>query len=77
MGFSKAVISTEVGAEGIDGEGSAYLVARSKEEYVDRLGRLLGDGGFYGAWRRSETPGGGLQPAEFGPPCGNIQRLAP
>lgn len=47
MGFSKAVISTEVGAEGIDGEGSSYLVARSKEEYVDRLGRLLGDGGFY------------------------------
>ena len=47
MGFSKAVISTEVGAEGIEGEGSAYLLARSMEDYADHLGRLLGDGDLY------------------------------
>lgn len=47
MGFSKAVISTEVGAEGIEGEETAYLKVRTKEDYLNRLGRLLGDGGFY------------------------------
>lgn len=60
MGFSKAVISTEVGAEGIEGEGSAYLKVRSKEDCADRLGRLFGDGDFYrsvcaGARRQAEA----------------------
>jgi glycosyltransferase involved in cell wall biosynthesis len=49
MGFSKAVISTEVGAEGIEGEGTAYLRAGTREEFADCLGRLLNDNGFYGS----------------------------
>lgn len=47
MGFSKTVLSTEVGAEGIGGRGEAYLPAESKVEYSNHLKNLFEDNGFY------------------------------
>ena len=43
MGLSKAVISTEVGAEGIGGRGEAYLPAESRDEYSNHLKNLFED----------------------------------
>ena len=47
MGLSKIVISTEVGAEGIDGRGISYLPAESKDDYSNHLKRLFEDNSFY------------------------------
>lgn len=41
MGLSKAVISTKVGAEGIDGRDRAYLPAESANDYLDHLKKLF------------------------------------
>lgn len=47
MGLSKIVISTEVGAEGIDGREKSYLPAESREDYSNHLKRLFEDKSFY------------------------------
>lgn len=42
LGYSKAVISTVVGAEGLeDGAGKSYLIADTPEEYVDEINKIL------------------------------------
>lgn len=44
LGYSKAVISTAVGAEGLeDGVGKSYLLADTPEEYVDAINKILTD----------------------------------
>jgi len=47
MGLSKAVISTEVGAEGIEGKGRAYLMADSTDDYTYQLKILFNNSKFY------------------------------
>lgn len=47
MGLSKVVISTEVGAEGIEGKGSAYLPGESTEDYSNNLINLFGNKNLY------------------------------
>jgi sugar phosphate isomerase/epimerase len=47
MGFSKVVISTDVGADGIEGRGRAYLPAETKSDYTNRLKTLFEDNNFY------------------------------
>ena len=47
MGFSKIVISTDVGAEGIEGRGESYLPAEFKDDYSNHLKKLFEDNSFY------------------------------
>jgi hypothetical protein len=47
MGLSKIVISTEVGAEGIDGRDKSYLPAESSDDYSNHLKRLFEDKSYY------------------------------
>ncbi|MEW5910832.1 MAG: glycosyltransferase family 4 protein, partial [Thermodesulfobacteriota bacterium] len=47
MGLSKAVISTKMGAEGIDGRDRAYLPAESSNDYLDHLNKLFQDHHYY------------------------------
>ena len=44
LGYSKAVISTAVGAEGLEeGAGKSYLLAEKSEDYVDAINKILAD----------------------------------
>jgi glycosyltransferase involved in cell wall biosynthesis len=47
MGLSKIVISTGVGAEGIDGREKSYLPAESRDDYLNQLKRLFEDKIYY------------------------------
>src|SRR3990172_1067560 len=47
MGLSKTLISTEVGAEGIEGKGRAYLMADSTDDYTYQLKILFNNSKFY------------------------------
>jgi glycosyltransferase involved in cell wall biosynthesis len=47
MGLSKAVISSDVGADGIVGRGKSYLPAETSSDYTDQLKKLFEDNGFY------------------------------
>jgi len=56
MALAKTVISTTVGAEGIDCDnGENILIADSKEEFVDTISRLLSDPGEIELVRTQET----------------------
>lgn len=44
LGYSKAVISTAVGAEGLEnGAGKSYLLADRPEEYVNEINKIISD----------------------------------
>ncbi|NCA77623.1 MAG: glycosyltransferase [Alphaproteobacteria bacterium] len=48
LGYGKAVISTTIGAEGLEkGRGKAYLVADTPEQFKHQLGRLLNEPGCF------------------------------
>ncbi|HNY02533.1 MAG TPA: glycosyltransferase family 4 protein [Bacteroidales bacterium] len=50
LGQGKPVISTTVGAEGLEeGEGKAFLIADTPEQFSRQLGRLLNEPGCYPA----------------------------
>ena len=48
LGFSKALISTSVGADGLEnGIGSAFLVANNAEEFCNALNLIINDSETY------------------------------